>query len=77
MMIDRHCGDELWRRAFDMISYKEALNIIIGVGAQKLLPGEEIGVESIVGRVCAEDIAAPVANQPFDNSAMDGFSLRR
>lgn len=75
-MVDRHCGGELWRRAFDMISYKEALNIIIGAGAQKLLPVEETGIESIVGRVCAADITAPVANQPFDNSAMDGFALR-
>jgi molybdopterin molybdotransferase len=59
-----------------VISYAEALDIIHKAGAGKLLPQEAIGVENISGRICAEDIAAPVANQPFDNSAMDGFTLR-
>lgn len=59
-----------------MISYDEAVNIIYKAGAQKLLQAEIVKLEDIPGRVCAADIHAPVANQPFDNSAMDGFALR-
>jgi molybdopterin molybdotransferase len=59
-----------------MISYEEALNIILKAGGEKKSVHETIGVENISGRICAEDIFAPVANQPFDNSAMDGFALR-
>lgn len=59
-----------------MISYEEALNIILKEGARKRLPDEMVEIEEIAGRICAADIAAPVANQPFDNSAMDGFALR-
>jgi molybdopterin molybdotransferase len=57
-----------------MISYAEALAII---RANKTLLGTEaISLAEIVGRICAEKITAPIANQPFDNSAMDGFALK-
>ncbi|MCE9508690.1 MAG: molybdopterin molybdotransferase MoeA [Alphaproteobacteria bacterium] len=57
-----------------MISYAEALAIIRA--HKNLLGTEAIALAEIAGRICAEKITAPIANQPFDNSAMDGFALR-
>lgn len=58
-----------------MISYNEAIAIILEQGKASLLDAETISLSAISGRICAEDIHAPIANQPFDNSAMDGFAL--
>jgi len=39
--------------------------------------GTEIAVlENAIGRVLADDLSAPMALPPFDNSAMDGYALR-
>lgn len=59
-----------------MISYNEAVTIIRKAGAQNPLSDEHIGVTEIFGRICAADVRAAIANQPFDNSAMDGFALK-
>lgn len=59
-----------------MISYREALTIIREMGSVRALSLETIGIQEILGRICAEDIVSPIANQPFDNSAMDGFAVR-
>jgi len=59
-----------------MISYKEALAIINREGSERQLPGEWADIREISGRICAEDIVSPIANQQFDNSAMDGFAVR-
>ncbi|MCE7887379.1 MAG: molybdopterin molybdenumtransferase MoeA [Alphaproteobacteria bacterium PRO2] len=59
-----------------MILYKEALEILRQQGSLKLLPDEWIDVRDIAGRINAEDIVSPIANQTFDNSAMDGFAVR-
>ena len=37
---------------------------------------EKIGLLDALGRVLGEDIIAPRANPPWDNSAMDGFAVR-
>jgi molybdopterin molybdotransferase len=37
----------------------------------------EVSLQDAHGRVLAEDVSAPHALQPFDNSAMDGYALRR
>lgn len=58
-----------------MIGYDEAIDIIIKAGSGTALETETVVLEDIAGRVCAVDIKAPMANQPFDNSAMDGFAL--
>ena len=60
----------------DMISYKEALAIIYREGEGGPLPAEWSGILEIAGRIGAEDIFSPIANQQFDNSAMDGFAVR-
>src|SRR5690606_34657650 len=38
---------------------------------------EQLPLARCHGRVLAEDIAAPIALQPCDNSAMDGYACRR
>lgn len=37
---------------------------------------EKVGLLDALGRVLGEDIIAPRANPPWDNSAMDGFAVR-
>lgn len=59
-----------------MISYSEALQIILQQGGQRNLAHEEIDVADITGRICAIETKAQVDNQPFDNSAMDGFAVK-
>lgn len=59
-----------------MISYHEALALIQAQAKNNLLGAETVAVTEIAGRLCAEKIRAPLANQPFDNSAMDGFALQ-
>lgn len=58
------------------ILYAEALEIIRKHGQSRPLPAEAVGIEQIAGRICADDVAAPMANQPFDNSSRDGYALR-
>ena len=40
------------------------------------LGGEPVRLEDCLGRVTAAEVRSPVAIQPFDNSAMDGYALR-
>jgi len=58
-----------------MISYDDAISIIRRCGKNRQLETEAVALEDIDGRICAEELRAPMANQPFDNSAMDGFAL--
>lgn len=58
-----------------MISYAEALNVILQQGSRFTVESEKVPLNEICGRICAEDIKSPRANQPFDNSAMDGFAV--
>ena len=44
--------------------------------ATSLLGCEKVGLLDALGRVLGEDIIAPRANPPWDNSAMDGFAVR-
>src|ERR687889_603312 len=37
---------------------------------------ERVGLANALGRVLAEDIAAPIDVPPFDRSAVDGFAVR-
>jgi len=60
-----------------MISYQEAKTIVQEYGANLSLKTQIVAVEDAIGLVCAEDIIAPINVQPFDNSAMDGFAVRR
>ena len=58
------------------IAFEQARALLEGVAAARRLPIEQLPLARCHGRVLAEDIAAPIALQPFDNSAMDGFACR-
>ena len=59
-----------------LITYEEAIKIISESGSSQRLGVETIPLNEITDRICAEEVTARMANQPFDNSAMDGFALR-
>lgn len=59
-----------------MISYEDAVDVICAEGSKIRLEHEPVLVANLSRRICAEAINAPIANQPFDNSAMDGYALR-
>jgi molybdopterin molybdotransferase len=40
------------------------------------LEPEEVSLDDALGRVLAENVSSTVAVPPFDNSAMDGYSVR-
>ncbi|HEX8695175.1 MAG TPA: gephyrin-like molybdotransferase Glp [Longimicrobium sp.] len=61
-------------RPADWLAAGEALRRI--VGAVEPLGREERPLPGCLGRVLAEDVAAPVDLPPWDNSAMDGFAVR-
>ncbi len=48
----------------------------IVLDATSVLGCEKVGLLDALGRVLGEDIIAPRANPPWDNSAMDGFAVR-
>ena len=58
------------------ILFEEAREILCKVAAAHRLPIEHVALARTHGRVLAQDIVAPIALQPFDNSAMDGFACR-
>ena len=60
-----------------MISYEQAKKTILEAGQACGCKTETIALQDSVKRVCAQDLVAPLDVQPFDNSAMDGFALRR
>lgn len=53
----------------------EALEIILG--AVRPLPAEETELDRAAGQVLAEDFSALCDLPPFDNSAMDGYAVRK
>lgn len=60
-----------------MYDYKDGLEILCRAAkARQIKQKEQVGLQEAQGRICSNDIKAPIANQPFDNSAMDGYALR-
>jgi molybdopterin molybdotransferase len=59
---------------FLMISVKEARDMVLS--QIPMLGTEKVDLFSALGRVLAEDIAAPYNIPPHDNSAMDGYAVR-
>lgn len=59
-----------------MISFESAQKIIRERASKYRLDTEVIALHGAAGRVCAEEVLAPLTIQPFDNSAMDGFAVR-
>ena len=58
------------------IGLEQALAIVAARAAQHRLPIETVSLVEAQGRVLGEEVRAPHALPPFDNSAMDGFALR-
>ena len=58
------------------IAFEQARAIIQRVASSHRLPVERVALPRAHGRVLARDMIAPIALQPFDNSAMDGYALR-
>jgi molybdopterin molybdotransferase len=56
--------------------FEDARELLRRVAATHRLPVERVALARCDGRVLAEDIVAPIALQPFDNSAMDGYACR-
>lgn len=56
--------------------FDDARDLMREVAATHRLPVEHVPLARAHGRVLAEDIVAPMALQPFDNSAMDGYACR-
>ncbi|RZA21671.1 MAG: molybdopterin molybdenumtransferase MoeA [Lysobacteraceae bacterium] len=56
--------------------FDDARALLRQVAAAHRLPTEQVALARCHGRVLAQDISAPIALQPFDNSAMDGFACR-
>ena len=59
-----------------MLGFAEALAIVERVARTNRLPTERIALSRAHGRILAQDLAAPMALPPFDNSAMDGIAFR-
>jgi molybdopterin molybdotransferase len=57
-----------------MISVAEAVSIV--TGGLTSLSAEQVGLESALGRVLAEDVASRVTQPPIDVSSMDGYAVR-
>ena len=58
------------------ILFDDARAILRDVAAAHRLPAEHLALARCHGRVLAQDVVAPIALQPFDNSAMDGYACR-
>jgi molybdopterin molybdotransferase len=56
--------------------FDEARAIVTRIAATHLLPHERLALPRAHGRVLAQDVVAPMALPPFDNSAMDGYAVR-
>lgn len=59
-----------------LIAFSEAREIVAAVAQQAFAGSERIATGRTHGRILAQDVSAPIALPPFDNSAMDGFALR-
>lgn len=58
----------------NMLEVDAARSIILAqCGA---VPAQSVPLDAALGRVLAEDVRAPLALPPFDNSAMDGYALK-
>ncbi len=57
------------------ISFPEARKIIMQAAPR--LPGERVSLDKALGRTLAEAITSMEDVPPFDNSAMDGYAVRR
>ena len=60
----------------EVVSAKEAKKRFEGHLDLAPLPGERVTLAAALGRVLADDLAAPIDVPPFDRANVDGFALR-
>src|SRR5207237_3492398 len=60
----------------EVVSAEEAKRRFEGHLDLTPLPGERVTLAAALGRVLADDIAAPIDVPPFDRANVDGFALR-
>lgn len=58
------------------VSFDEATRIVQEVAGRHRVDVQSMALSRAHGRVLREDVIAPIALPPFDNSAMDGFAVR-
>lgn len=58
------------------VSFEEARAIVARIAAGRMPDSERLALARTHGRVLAQDVIAPMALPPFDNSAMDGYAVR-
>jgi len=58
------------------VLFEHACDLLAQAAANGRLPVEQLVVARCHGRVLAHDVIAPMALQPFANSAMDGYACR-
>jgi molybdopterin molybdotransferase len=58
-----------------MISFDEALQRFLALGAETSVGSERVALDAAAGRVLAEDVRSPADLPPFDYSAMDGYAV--
>jgi molybdopterin molybdotransferase len=56
--------------------FEEARAVVARIAGARSLPHERLALPRAHGRVLAQDVVAPIALPPFDNSAMDGYAVR-
>src|ERR1700742_788640 len=60
----------------EVVSAEEATKRFRGHLDLGPLPAERVTLEASLGRVLADDLAAPIDVPPFDRANVDGFALR-
>lgn len=61
-------------KRLDKLSFEEARALILS--RMPIMEAEPVDILGCLGRVCAEDLSAPLNLPSFDNSAMDGYAVR-
>lgn len=59
-----------------MLNVNEAISTLLE-NSKRLVQSEDIGLMEASGRTLASGVIAPIDVPPADNSAMDGYALRR
>ncbi len=60
----------------ELVGVEDAVRIVLGRLAHRVREAEEVGLEEALGRVCGEDVEAPMDSPPFDRSSVDGYAVR-
>jgi molybdopterin molybdotransferase len=69
--------DKAFRQDFPtQLAFDEAQALVDAAAAEHPLSTERLAIARTHGRILAQAVVAPIAQPPFDNSAMDGYAVR-